>query len=80
MFKKSIERDNYTLSWVKKEKLSKDRSCYNIVSDLQSDKKQYGGTSCDHWNVGIVLGVEISTSLSFWMHISVAFEYDQNIR
>ena len=33
------------------------------MSDLKTDKKQYGGTSCDHWDVGIVLGVEISTSL-----------------
>ena len=30
-----------------------------MKSDLKSDKKQYGGTSCDHWNVRIVLGVEI---------------------
>ena len=49
------------LNWVKKENLSKDRSYYNIKSDLKSDKKQYGGASCDHWNVGIVLGVEFCT-------------------
>ena len=41
----------------------KGTSHYNIKSDLRSDEKQYGGTSCDHWNVGIILGVEFSASL-----------------
>ena len=41
------------LSWVKNEKLSKDE-LFNIKSDLKSDKKQYGCTSCDHRDVRIV--------------------------
>ena len=54
------------LSWVKKENLSKDE-LLQYQDDLKSDKKQYGGTSCDHWKVGIVLRVEFCTA--FWMYI-----------
>ena len=27
-----------------------------LTTDLKSDKKQYGGTSCANWNVGIIVG------------------------
>ena len=47
------------LSLVKKENLSNDE-LLQYQAYVKSDKKQYGGTSCDHWNCGCIYRLDFN--------------------